>query len=186
MHSVSNISCEPIKYNINQLLKISYQSYMQIVLFYKVPQMKFPAFICWNAPKYRVFKRKKVKTAKTQRPVYYVFIASRPEIMVVWSFSFCRWLIFFFWLVVCLFEMKLVFRPFPSFRCVNSWNSGLYELVTAVRLGNQAWGRWWGLREPAENLWTGFLWQKSSFLFLRKKPEGPYSLEIGFRALTIF
>lgn len=68
---------------------------MQIILFYKVLQMKFPAFVCWNAPKYRVFKRKE-KTAKTQRPVYYVFIASRPEIMVVWSFLFCRWLIFFY------------------------------------------------------------------------------------------
>lgn len=27
---------------------------------------------------------------------------------------------------------------------------------------------------------------KPSFFFLRRKPEGPYSLEIGFRALTIF
>lgn len=77
---------------------------MQIVLFYKVPPMKFTALIHWNPKKYHESKRKKKTNKKnpkktqtqtqTQRPICRVFIPSRPEIMVVWSFSFCRWLIF--------------------------------------------------------------------------------------------
>lgn len=66
------------------------------VLFSKELQMRFTALICCNPHDVMYVQlRAKYNTAKhnkrhVQRPISSGFIPSRPEMTVVWGFSFCR------------------------------------------------------------------------------------------------